>query len=302
MADESTLNQETAVPTDNSDTATENLTLPLPASGQTETVSMEAGQIVEVPFDITNQTIVLAGDDLRIEFENGAALVLEDFAALADQGEAPLLLLVDGSVVPGDILLTALTETPEETAAGEGPAGGGSSEYGDDLGDALTGIDKLGVQDPDPFGGGLPQALEDEQTPLESVVDTEAQDISIAISDTQTTISEEAEETDTFTITLSEAIKTGNVVTVKVGFTVNTETSDVDFTTPPPQVTTTAAEAPAGVSFDKATGILTFTDQFVGTELSFTLQAKDDDDVETSETLTITLSDPTAFNGTAPIS
>ena len=140
--------------------------LSTPAAGQTEEVLLAVGDIVRVDFDINNQTLVVDGNDLRIEFESGAVLILDNFAALADQGVAPLFSLPDGAMIPGDILLSALAETPLETAAGETAASGGAGEYRADMGDLLDGIDRLGGQDPDPFGAEALQALEDEQTPL----------------------------------------------------------------------------------------------------------------------------------------
>ncbi|MDH3997372.1 MAG: Ig-like domain-containing protein, partial [Desulfuromonadales bacterium] len=168
MADQTTPKQAmTETAGENTTMTGASLTLPAPTPGQTQSMPMDGAQIVEVPYDISEQTLVLDGDDLRIEWEDGAVLVLEDFAALAEQGEAPLLMLADGTMVPGDALLTALTETPEETAAGEaGADSGGSGEYRGDMGDILNGLNKLGVQDPDPFGAAAAQAPEDEQTRL----------------------------------------------------------------------------------------------------------------------------------------
>ncbi|MEJ2492270.1 MAG: tandem-95 repeat protein, partial [Desulfuromonadales bacterium] len=168
MADENTVDEETVENKGNPEESGVNRTLPSPTPGQTDTVPMQANQIVEVPFDLTDQTITVTGNDLSIEFADGAVLILEDFAALSEAGQAPFLVMEDGSMVPGDILLAALTEPPEETAAGEtGAQSGGSSAYVDDMGDTLTGIDKLGVQDPDAFGGAAPQVQEDEQTPVD---------------------------------------------------------------------------------------------------------------------------------------
>ncbi|MBW2688837.1 MAG: hypothetical protein JRC99_02765 [Deltaproteobacteria bacterium] len=293
MADENTINQTTAESTGSSETATAKLTLPVPAPGQTESVSMEAEQIVQVPFDVTNQTIVLDGGDLRIEFENGATLVLEDFATLADQGQAPLLLMVDGSVLPGDVLLTALTETPEETAADAAGSGGGTNRYVDDMGDTLGGIDRLGVQDPDPFGGETPQDLLDDQPILQDAEAT--QDVSITIDDTEITISEEGEGTDTFTISLSEEIVAGNIVTVDVAF--GGDADDADFYQAAQEALQDAAAATAGVDFDGTT--LTYTDAFVGTDLDFSVQARNDDELDSPETLTVTLSNADSLNGSA---
>jgi len=413
-------------------TAANTIVVPVPEVGQELTVTLDAEQIPQINFDPgTESTQEFVGNDLVFTFENGAVLVFEDFAANVNDGDVTAIMLADGTVIPIEALLAAWNLEVPETAAGAGPQGGGGSNYGDDMGDALGGIDKLGPQDPATLAAALPQAPEDEQTILpesppivvsisdtattiseegeeidtftislnqavapgnivtvdvsfsgtaedadfyQAVVDamiaeaaatpgvdfdgttltfTDAfvgtdfnfnvqaaddeivespenlvitlsnattligtataadsedvtvvdadQNVVISITDTQETISEEGQESNTFTISLSEEIKPGNVITVKVDFDLNTDTADIDFTTPPPEATTQSAGPPSGVSFDKATGILTFTDEFVGTELSFTVQAKDDADVEGNETLTITLTDPTALNGTAAI-
>ena len=101
----------------------------------------------------------------------------------------------------------------------------------------------------------------------------ENQAITIRIADTQTSIGEEAGGTDTFTITLSEAIAAGNTVTVDVTFGGDAE--DADFVTAPRAALQAVADATAGVSFDGTT--LTFDDTFDGTTLSFSVTAADDD-------------------------
>ena len=121
------------------------------------------------------------------------------------------------------------------------------------------------------------------------------QAITIRIADTQTSIGEEAGGTDTFTITLSEAIDAGNTVTVDVTFGGDAE--DADFVTAPRAALQAVADATAGVSFDGTT--LTFDDTFDGTTLSFSVTAADDSETDFPETLTVSLSNATAVNGTA---
>ncbi|MQA64945.1 MAG: hypothetical protein GEU76_03445, partial [Alphaproteobacteria bacterium] len=123
------------------------------------------------------------------------------------------------------------------------------------------------------------------------------QDITISISDTQASISEEAGGSDVFTISLSEAVGAGNTITVDVDFATGSDTEDADFVATAQAALQAAADATAGVSFDGTT--LTFTDAFAGTDLSFTLTAADDDLTDSPETLTVTLSNATAVNGTA---
>ena len=98
------------------------------------------------------------------------------------------------------------------------------------------------------------------------------QDITITIADTQETISEDGGEIDTFTISLSQAINTGNTVTVDVAFGGDAE--DADFVTAAQAALQAVADTTAGVSFDGTT--LTFDDTFDGTTLSFDVQAFDD--------------------------
>jgi hypothetical protein len=127
--------------------------------------------------------VTLAGDDLRIEFPGQAVLILSDFAAMAEQGTSPLMLFADGSVIAGDILLTALTAELPEVAAGAAGASGGAGEYRDDMGNLIDGVDRLGAQDPDPFAREVELVLDDEQTflaPSIGIVDPDNPDAALA--------------------------------------------------------------------------------------------------------------------------
>ncbi|NJC87947.1 MAG: hypothetical protein FIB02_05350, partial [Desulfuromonas sp.] len=144
-------------------TATQAVVLQVPAPGQTVVVNMQPNQVVEVPFDMTEANVTLVGDDLRIEFPGNAVLILTDFATMVDQGVSPLMMFADGSVVAGDVLLTALTAELPETAAGPGGASGGAGEYRDDMGNLIDTVDRLGVQNPDPFAKTVDLGLLDDQ-------------------------------------------------------------------------------------------------------------------------------------------
>ncbi len=102
--------------------ANQAIVLKVPPAGQTVVVNVLPNQVIEVPFDITEANVTLVGDDLRIEFPGNAVLILNDFAAMVEQGASPLMMFADGSVVAGDVLLTALTAELPETAAGPGAA------------------------------------------------------------------------------------------------------------------------------------------------------------------------------------
>ncbi len=150
----------------------------IPDPGQIRIYTPEAGQIFQLDFDIADQTIVLDGNDLRVDLTGGAVLIFEDFAGMDTPGDAPMFLMSDGSMIPGDVLLVALSEPPVETAAGEaGAESGGAGEYDDDMGDILAGIDKLDGQDPDAYLAAAEPPIEDEQIPvlLEAVLPEEDQ-------------------------------------------------------------------------------------------------------------------------------
>ena len=122
--------------------------------------------VVDVPFDMAEANITLVGNDLRIEFPGDAVLILTNFAAMVDAGTSPLMMFADGSVVAGDVILTALSAEVPETAAGPGGGSGGAGEYLDDMGALIAGVTKLGPQNPDPFAVTVEQQLLDEQPPL----------------------------------------------------------------------------------------------------------------------------------------
>ncbi len=148
-------------------TAANTVVVPTPEPGQAVTVTLQAEQIPQINFDPgTESTQEFVGTDLVFTLDNGAVLTFVDFAANINDGEVTSIMLEDGSIIPIDALVAAWNLEVPETAAGEAPASGGSSAYVDDMGDALGGIDKLGVQDPDTFDAGAPQVVEDEQQPL----------------------------------------------------------------------------------------------------------------------------------------
>jgi VCBS repeat-containing protein len=158
MKDDTTLHSQTEAYADRV------LHVATPDPGEIRIYPPAAGQIIQLDFDIASQTVVLVGSDLRIDLTGGAVLIFEDFAATNIPGSAPMFLMPDGSLIPGDVLVVALSEPPVETAAAEaGAEGGGAGEYDDDMGDLLAGIDKLDGQDPDAYLAAAEPPIEDEQ-------------------------------------------------------------------------------------------------------------------------------------------
>ena len=120
------------------------------------------------------------------------------------------------------------------------------------------------------------------------------QDVTLALSRDVASISEELGETVRFSITLSQALNSGNSVSVDIADLVGgAETSSDTIQT---LVAAIDAALPVpGVS--RSTNTLTFTDAFVGTTFSFDLTTQDDALVEGTETLTLQLSNPVNNNG-----
>lgn len=151
-------------------TAITSVVLQVPPAGQTISVALQPNQIVEVPFDMAEANITLVGNDLRLEFPGNAVLILANFAAMVDAGTSPLMMFADGTVMAGDVILTALSAEVPEPAAGAGAGGsGGAGEYEDDMGDLIAGVARLGPLNPDPFAKTVEMSLLDEQPLLPEV-------------------------------------------------------------------------------------------------------------------------------------
>ncbi|PLX77020.1 MAG: hypothetical protein C0614_09785, partial [Desulfuromonas sp.] len=88
-----------------------------PQAGRLARYTPQERQIYQLDFDLTEQTAVVTGSDLRIDLEDGAVLIFEDFATADSQGNSPLFVMEDGSIIPGDILLALLSGEPTEETA-----------------------------------------------------------------------------------------------------------------------------------------------------------------------------------------
>ena len=136
-------------------------------------------------------------------------------------------------------------------------------------------------------------------TPTASTDITELDaDVTFDISST-TSISEENEETATFTITLGgDPLVGANTASVDI-VAGGSATSGADFDNFINAINDAAAVT-TGVTFD-GTNTLTFDSNFVGATFSFSVDAIDDAIVEGTETITATLSNQTVDNGSAAI-
>ena len=142
------------------------LNMPTEANQQA-VVKVEGVQQFVTTFNPDEADVSMRGDDVVIKFANGSETVLEDFAL---QSPMPQIILPDGSIVAGDIIVAQLGTVGEdelmdlETAAGGGAASGGGSTYSDDLGSV---IDMLGAEGPIGFGEfGRELEAADDEDPL----------------------------------------------------------------------------------------------------------------------------------------
>ena len=230
-------------------------------------------------------TITVTGSAEDADFEGMSGSDYADIVAAIQAAAAAANLAVTG--VTGSSLTVTWDSTDGSSFNVDLTA------FDDDLTDSPEGL-TLTLSAPSVTTGPTPTITNTAATLNITDVD---QAITITIADTQTTITEEGGETDTFTISLSEAMNSGNTVTVDVDFATGSDTEDADFIVAAEAALLAAANATTGVSY--ASGTLTYSDTFVGTDLSFDVTAFDDDLLDSPETLNVTLDNATAVNGSA---
>ena len=263
------------------------------SAGTAVSVNEEDGSDNEATFTVAMSGTLSLGNTASVELSfPGTATDAVDYTAAIETAIADAIAALDISNPGHGISYNSGTDTL-------GFTGGGLTS----LSLTLTAVNDIDLDSGETIQVALSGAAINEgnasvTTALATATITdEDQAITITIADTKATISEEAGETDTFTISLSEAMNAGNVVTVDVDFATGTDTENADFVTAAQAALQAVADATAGVSFDGTT--LTYTDAFVGTDLAFSVTAADDDELDSPETLNITLSNATALNGSA---
>ncbi|WP_420349097.1 calcium-binding protein [Pelagibius sp.] len=139
--------QDSAAAQSDGSQADESMTLDAPPAGETVTLPVGTAKQLELQFDPKVVQVAARDGDLVFEFPNGGQLALKDFDE--DDGEAPQLLLPDGSAVSGEALLNQLAPLlppPLETTAGPQQSGspqsggGGTSVYQSNLGSLIDGL------------------------------------------------------------------------------------------------------------------------------------------------------------------
>ncbi|MDR1359648.1 MAG: hypothetical protein LBJ82_01590 [Deltaproteobacteria bacterium] len=125
--------------------ALQTVMVPMPGGGAKLVVSSSPGGQLHLGFDPGRATVSRQGSDLVFELEDGSEVVIASFFAVGNFG-FPALRLPDGSLVAGMDFFSGhdIDLTP---AAGPRPASGGTN-YEDDPGELVSGLDRLEALEP----------------------------------------------------------------------------------------------------------------------------------------------------------
>lgn len=163
--------------------APEPLVVVQPATGQTQEISLEAGQPVLLTMAAEETFIAVDGANFVLSFDGDGDGTIDSrvvFLNLVDQAgsENPPQFVIGGQVVSSGLLVAQTIALgggdgepiPFETAAGEVAVGGGSNVYDDNLGDAIDLLAAQGVIPPTALLFGLPDPEPGEALDLTSDV------------------------------------------------------------------------------------------------------------------------------------
>ncbi|WP_282605894.1 cadherin-like domain-containing protein [Pelagibius sp. Alg239-R121] len=165
--------------------APEPLVVTQPATGQTQEITLEAGQPVLLTMAAEDTFIAVDGANFVLSFDgdgNGAIDTRVVFLNLVDQAasDTPPVFVIGGQVVGSGLLVSQTIALgggngepiPFETAAPQAPEGGGNNVYDDNLGDAIDLLAAQGVIPPTALVFGLPDPEPGEALDLTSDVPT----------------------------------------------------------------------------------------------------------------------------------
>lgn len=218
-------------------------TVQAPEAGQTRVIKGAPGRDIVLDQAFEQAEPKAEGATIVFEFENGGKVVL-DFSDLG-AGPVPNIVLADGTVLSVEEYLASLGGELEPAAGPEaGSDSGGVGEYGDDAGDLIGSVDKLGGLDPRNFTFILEEPLEaagtEENTPpfpmaftlkIFGIVDDGEGGVTYVDANSMT-----EEGSATYVVLAVDgsgnplATQPGGTVTVSVGASGDTATLGVDYT------------------------------------------------------------------------
>ena len=128
-------------------TADNGKTIHRPAAGERKVILVAPGDQLHLAYseqDVDASVFSEQGDDLLISFPGGGAILLQGFIAAALGDNPPSIVLADGTVLAGNVIVADLRDsTLEELAevgAGQLTISGGGSQYEDGTGDIVGGL------------------------------------------------------------------------------------------------------------------------------------------------------------------
>lgn len=127
--------------------------LPNPGRGDAVAIASSPGGVIELPFDPSTATTSREGNNLVFETEGGGKVTITDFFIVGDES-LPSLRLPGGEEVSSDEFFAG-SDLDMSTEAGPAAAAsvpGGGTNYNDDDGSLLGGIDRLGMLGTDYWG------------------------------------------------------------------------------------------------------------------------------------------------------
>ena len=148
----------------------------IPAANVVEVVTVPAGAELPIAFSLDDVEMMVVGGDLQLGFENGSTLVLQGFATEAATDNPPALLMADGTLLPGDAVIFSSADAELAPAAGPALGSGGVGSYRSDMGEVITGLDRLGTQDPGTLAATEGTVLDDQSLPLDENAPPDALD------------------------------------------------------------------------------------------------------------------------------
>ncbi|MGD9224707.1 MAG: Ig-like domain-containing protein, partial [Desulfobacteraceae bacterium] len=204
------------------------VTLSTPVDHQNHVVAVTAGVEIVTNFDFANVAVEKAGAHLIFRFPEGGSFTLENINTLISDDQSPTIVLQDGTVVSAGQILASIVapESEIEPAAGEsGQPSGGVSDYQDNPGSILDGVEKLDGLDFSEIGGinplghrGLEHNRGDAAGPGISTTDAAAPGIHV----------NDVGETRDATPTITGTAGPGSTIIIEVGDVTLTTSADAD--------------------------------------------------------------------------
>ena len=294
----------------------EDETLGKPDAGEQIIVNVPQGAQIKVSFNPDDAQISEQGDDLLLTFPDGSTILLVGFVSGSLTDNLPSIVLSDGTVIAGNIIVASLRgvapeDLPQiETAAGPGAGGGGGgggSRYSDDLGGNIPGLNPEGPLPPDPFAiqGPEPEFASEDIVDEPNPIPTVSVSVSVSI-DEETPNPTDDNVVDVRAANILEGTNgiEGREVTFVVSLDkVYAEDVEVSYSVMPTGNGGSATPRPSGASADPADDYFE-SDPYVGTvtipagetEFTVTVGIVEDHYVEGNENFWIVLTD--AVNAT----